>query len=65
MLITEQQYDELAREIRRERFDELLEGLKVVFDGVPEFTVDGNELIGPDTYGRSVSTELDNPRMDM
>lgn len=65
VLITHEQYDELAREIRRERLDELLEGLKVVLDGVPEFTVDGDELLGPATYARGVSTELDNPLMGM
>lgn len=52
------QFEELRDRILAEHLDALLDGLGLILDGIPGFTIDGDALIGPTTYAHGVDASL-------
>ena len=61
--ISHEQYEDLWIDIRNDYAGRLLDDLGLMLEDVPGFTVDGDELIGPETYARGVRYDLEKPFM--
>jgi hypothetical protein len=65
VFISDDEYRSLAHEIRRQSFENLLDGLEIVMEGVPDVEVVGSRVIGPETQMHGVRYELDQPLMSI